>query len=286
MRRFGYSILEAKRPPTLIINHSDVSTAIDTYSIPKLNMAFKILQTTVVLALCLLASARPQTRTRLGHSWSVGAVNDWVSSGNYRIYSCSSQASEVKNLLDLTYLYVQTALLSTNTPAYKAFFRSANPAPVKTVLGAITAGTNITTGQHGPRRPTLVCVNAIDPGIAAFWDLCKNPSQPMVIQPPETSIVFICPVFFEIALSPQTTDCGTVNHAQTRMITHSYIVGTQYGFLIQALADMYIRETVPGVTALSLKARTENECLALPPDQAVRSSSSYALFLSSEWQLL
>ena len=213
-------------------------------------------------------------------------MNDWVSSGNYRIYSCSSQASEVQNLLDLTYLYVQTALLSTNTPAYKAFFRSADSAPVKTVLGAITAGTNVTTGQHGPKRPTLVCVNAIDPGITAFWDLCKNPSQPMVIQPPETPGVFLCPVFFERALSPQTTDCGIVNHAQTRMITHSYIAGTQYGFLTQALADMYIREMVPGVTALSAKARDENECLALPPDQAVRSSSSYAFFLSSEWQLL
>ena len=246
-------------------------------------MAFKILQTTVVLAFCLLASTRPQMPVRPDSAWTIGAVNDWASSGDYRIYSCSSQASEVKNLLDLTYLYVQNALLSTDHPAYKAFFRSADPATVKAVLRAITAGTSINTRQHGQQRPTIVCVNAIDPGIAAFWNLCKHPAEPMVAQPTETSLVFLCPVFFERALSPQAVDCGTVNHAQTGMITQSYIAGTQYGILVQALADIYIRETMPWVTALTGEVKNENECLALPPDQAVRSSSSYSFFLSSKW---
>ena len=246
-------------------------------------MAFEILQTLVVLALCLFASARPQIAMRPDSAWAIGAVNDWASSGNYRIYSCSSKASQVKNLLDLTYLYVQNALLSTSTPAYKAFFRSADPAPVEAVLRAITAGTSINTKWHGQKQPTLVCVNAVDPGITTFWDLCKHPANPMVVQPPETSIVFLCPGFFERTLSPEARDCGTVNHAKTKMITNNYIAGTQYGFLVQALADMYIQETMPGVTVLIKEMRTENECLALPPDQAVRSSSSYSFFLSSKW---
>ena len=245
-------------------------------------MAFNILQTTVLLALCLVANALSQSGLRVASSWTIGTVNDWVSSGNYRIYSCSSQASEVKHLLDLTYLYVSNGILSTNTPAYKAFFRSADPAVVKTVLSAITAGTNITTRQRGPWRPTLVCVNAIDRGIASFWNLCEDGSEPMLIQAPETSIVFLCPIFFGRPLSPDADDCGTVNHAGTRMITHNYIAGTQYGLLIQALAAMYVRETRPGVIMLRGGAMTENECLALPPDQALRSSSSYALFLSSD----
>ena len=246
-------------------------------------MALKILQTTVALALCILASARPQTSMRLGDSWSIGRANDWVSSGNYLIYSCSTQASEVVNLLDLAYLWIQNALLSTDTPAYKAFFRSADPATVKSLLSAFTAGTNVTTKSHGSRRPTVVCVNAVDPGINAFWDLCKHPGGPVVIQPPNTSIVFLCPVFFERDLSPQATDCGTVNHAGTRMLTHSYIAATQYGFLIQALADMYIRELMPGVTPLSIQSRNENDCLVLPPDQAIRCATSYVFFLSSKW---
>ena len=251
-------------------------------------MAFKTLQTNVVLALCLIASARPEWqrpewRMRPAGSWTIGAVDDWVSSGNYRIYSCSSKASEVKDLLDLTYLYVQNALLSINSPAYKAFFRSADPASIKAVLNAIAAGTNITTPQLGPRQPTLVCVNAIDPGLVAFWDTCKQPSKPITIQPPHTSTVFLCPTFFERAVSPQAKDCGIVNHAETRMITHTSIAGTQYGSLSQALTDMYIRETFPGLTtAISAKPRTENECLTLPPDQAVKSSSSCTFFLLSK----
>ena len=246
-------------------------------------MAFKILQTTVVLALCLLASARPQTPVQLTSAWSIGNLKDWADSGNYRIYSCSSQVPEVKNLLDLTYLYVQTALLSTKTPAYKAFFRSADPAPVEAVLRAITAGTSINTKFHGIGRPTLVCANAIDPGIAAFWNLCKQPSVPTIMQPEGTSIIFLCPIFFRQALSPQATQCGIVNHAKTRMITQSFFPGTQYGALGQTLADMYIKATMPGVTPLRGGLMTENECLALPPDQAVRSSSSYAYFLLSQW---
>ena len=239
---------------------------------------------TVVLALCLVASARPQNRLQAPGPWVIGAVNDWASSGNYQIYSCSSQASEVKNLLDSTYLYVQTAILSTDAPAYKAFFHSVDPALVKTVLRAITAGTNITTKDHGSRRPTLVCVNPNDWGIAPFWKLCEDPSEPaMVIQPPESSIIFLCPVYFERAMSPDADKCGTVNHAGTRMIVHSYIAGTQYGLLVQALSNMYVRETMPGVIMLGERARTENECLALPPDQALRSSANYAYFLSSKW---
>ena len=244
-------------------------------------MTLTILKQGLVLALCLLASAHPQMQLRPASRWAIGAVNDWTSTGNYRIYSCSSRASEVKTLLGLTYLYVQTALLSTDTPPYKAFFRSADPAPVKRVLGAITTGTNITTLRHGQKQPTLVCANAIDPGIGAFWDLCKHPSNPMVIQPPETSIVFLCPVFFGRPLSPQATDCGTVNHAETRLITQPQFLGTQYGFLVEVLAGMYIRETMPGVTGLDGDGRTENECLALPPDQAVKSSSSYSYFVLS-----
>ena len=236
-------------------------------------MAFKIIQTTVILGLCLVVHP---LRSR------IGALDDWASSGNYRIYSCSSQASKVEHLLDLAYLYVQTAILSTNTPAYKAFFRSADPATVKTVLRAITAGTNITTKQNGSKHPTLVCVNANDPGITAFWDICNEPSDILVIQPPETALVFLCPVFFNRPLSPQNGDCGTVNYAETSMITHTYIAGSQYGLLMHALADMYIRETMPWVTTMSVKVRTENECLTLPPDQALRSSSSYALFLASK----
>ena len=248
-------------------------------------MPFNILQVSVVFALCLLASGRRQwvrPDWRLpAIDYHIGAVDDWVPSGNYEIYSCSSQASKVKNLLDLTWLYIQNALLSTNTPAYKAFFRSADPSSVKTVLSAIAAGNNITDEAFGPTKPTLVCVNAVDPGLTLLWKICSQPSKPIITQ--FSSNVFLCPVFFEKDVSPIGRDCGIVNLAQTRLGTYSNLLETQYSHLTMPLADMYIRDIFPGVTqATSARPRSVNECLALPPDESVKSAWSYSYFLSSK----
>ena len=250
-------------------------------SIPVLTMAFTIIRTTVFLALILLASARPQTEWD-ADSWAVGMENDWVSSGNYRIYSCSSQAPDVKKLLDLTYLYLQNAILSTDGPAYKAYFHSANPARVQTVLRSITAGNNISTADHGSKQPTLVCLNEKDLGIAYFWNACKDKPRPIVSFPPKTSYVFLCPIFFEFPVSPDSDQCSAVNHANTRLLTDRLtgsIARRQTGLLILALADIYLRET--GVNVLKGDVMDENAGLALPPNQAVKTASSYALFACS-----
>ena len=240
------------------------------------------LKASVVLASLLSASARPQSQLQAG-SWGIGALDDWVSSGNYLIYSCASEASKVKDILDRTYLSLKTAILATDSSAYKAFFRSADPGSVTAVLNAITAGTNITTAARGSRRPTLVCVNAIDQQIHTFWKICQDSEHTVVIQPPETSIVFLCPIFFDRELFPQSTECGVVNYASTKLISHSYIAGSQDGFLTQALADMYIRETMRGRATLGRDVRDVNACLALPPDQALKNPSSYAYYVSSRW---
>lgn len=231
--------------------------------------------------LLLLARARPQDQMR-GGAFRIGAVNDWVSSGNYLIYSCGSQAPDIKRVLDLTYLTLQTAILSTDSPAYNAFFRSAAPASVTAVLNRMSEGTNISTAYYGSRRPTVVCANALDDGIRTFWNICQGAEGTVVIQPPGTSIVFLCPSFFERAPLPLRADCGVVNHAGTRLLSHAYMAGSQYGFLVQALADMYIRETAQGRTARGGDVRDENACLALPPDLALVNPSSYAFYVSSE----
>ena len=243
-------------------------------------MHSSFLRASVVLASFLSTSARPQSQLP-GGSWGIGGVDDWVSSGNYEIYSCASEASKVKNILDRTYLTLQTAILSTDSSAYKAFFRSADPGSVTAVLNAITAGTNITTKTHGSRRPTLVCVNAINQEIHMFWKLCQDSENTVIIQPPGTQIVFLCPIFFNRELFPQSTECGVVNYAGTKMISYAYIAGSQYGFLTQALADMYILE-IRGRTTMA-DVRDVNACLALPPDQALMNPSSYAYYVSSKW---
>ena len=248
-------------------------------------MAFNILQTSVVLALCLVAIARPERQRPEWRmptpSYSIDQTDDSVFSGNYEIYSCSSQAYKVKNLLDLTWLSIQNALLSTNTPAYRAFFRTADPSSVKTILGAIAAGDNLTHEQLGPRHPTIVCVNADDPGLADMWGICSMRSQPLIIE--VSAIVFLCPFFLEKPVSPTAKDCGIVNLAGTRLGTYSNLIENQYNHLIRPLADMYIQELNPGVKkAISGKPRSENECLAMPPDESVKSAWSYGYFLSSK----
>lgn len=60
------------------------------------------------------------------------------------------------------------------------------------------------------------------------------------------------------------------------------MAGSQYGFLVQALADMNIRETAQGRKARGGDVRDENACLALPPDLALVNPSSYAFYVSSE----
>lgn len=246
-------------------------------------MPSTLLKTSIFLAFLHFTSARPQTQTQAG-SFAIGAVDDWASSGNYLIYSCGSEVPDVKNILDLTYLSLQTAMLSTDSAAYKAFFRTAPPSSLSVVLSAIAAGTNITTPSHGSRRPTVVCVNAMDPQIRTFWIICQHSEHTVVIQPPGTAIVFLCPIFFDRNPLPQPTDCGVVNHARTGLIAHNYIAGTQYGFLVQALADIYIRETRYGGKAVGGDVRDENACLALPPSQALMNPSSYAFYVSSKHQ--
>lgn len=161
-----------------------------------------------------------------------------TTSGNYTIFNCGPKSQDVVNLLDQTYLYLQTALLSTSkTAPYKAFFRTASPAPVAS------------------ERPLI---------------------------PVPRQLFLLCPSFFELAPSPQQDDCAVVSHAETQFYARSYPPATQYGLLVRALADIYIRDLMPGQAMPADKDVTDtNECLALPPARAVVNPSSYAFFASN-----
>ena len=233
-----------------------------------------------LLTFFLLARARPQD-VLTGGFFAIGGVDDWVSAGNYRIYECGSQAQDVESILDLTYLTLQEAILATESSAYKAFFRSADPNSMTAVLKAIAAGTNVTTLHHGSRQPVLVCANANDQRIRVFWDICNEHQGTVVIQAPGTSIVFLCPIFFSQNLLPVAADCSVVNHAGTRLIQNTYIAGTRFGFLVQALADLYLQD-MGMEKAAGGDVRDENDCLALPPSQALTNPSSYAFYASSK----
>ena len=245
-------------------------------------MQSPLLKAFILLTFSLTAIARGNVQQQQVGQWVIGLTDDWASSGNYLIYSCGSQAPAIKSLLDLTYLYLQTALLSIDTPPYKAFFHSADPAAVQTILTTITEGTNISTPLYGSRRPNIVCANDQDRGIKHFWDLCSGTARTVLVQPPQTSIIFLCPLFFELAKTPEPDDCATVNRADTKLVRYNRIGLTQYSFLVQVLAEMYIREMMGGAVLLRDDMWDANACLALPADRAVRNPSSYAYYAGSE----
>ena len=245
-------------------------------------MPSPVLKTSIFLALSLLASARPQTSQRHSGGFSIGVLKDWASSGNYLIYSCASQAPQVKELLEDSYLYLQTAILSTDSAAYKAYFHSADPAIITSVLKYMTAGTNMTDTRLVSSRPTLVCVNNIDPGLTTAWKLCAEEDNRVLLQSPGTAYVFLCPSFFGKKRTPQSTDCGVVSRDQTELLMNTHVAHSQYGFLVHALAGIYIRKITHIGNAPEPDELQVNKCLALPPDQAIRNPSSYALYVSSK----
>lgn len=245
-------------------------------------MPSPVLKTSILLALSLLASARPQDNQRYSGGFSIGVLKDWASSGNYLIYSCSSEAPVVKELLEDAYLYLQTAILSTDSAAYKAYFHSADPATITNILKYMTAGTNITDTRLVSTRPTLVCVNAIDPGLNVASKLCAEETNRILLQSPGTAYVFLCPAFFGKERTPQSKDCGVVSRDQTQLLMNTHVAHSQYGFLVRALAEIYIHKITHIGHARLPDETNVNKCLALPPDQAIRNPSSYALYVSSK----
>ena len=239
-------------------------------------MPSPLLKPFILLALLLLAS-RSQSIT-----FELGDVDAWVPSGNYRIYSCSSRVPDVKNALDSAYLYLQSVLLGTSSPtykaSYKAFFHSANPAPILNVLQSIVVGTNVMSSQFGSQRPTIACANEADPGLREVWDQCQSEHVVTQRYSGGNFIVFLCPRFFSYFLSPQSGDCGIINHMQTGFLKLARLADTQYSLLVAALADMYIQDTMH---TKRTHVRDVNECLALPPDLAVKNPFSYSVFVSS-----
>lgn len=212
---------------------------------------------------------------------------DTTSSGNYRITSCGSRVPAVKSLLDSTYLWIKTANISMKSPAYDAFFGDLKPDYVANVFECITSGLDVSGDT-----PTLVCVNEAnahaDANIRGFWKQCQTNPRVFAITPHDSVDIMLCPRFFDLRLGPEPRDCGTVNHANTRLIpaewTNGWMLGTQYGVLIEALANIYIplATTMPPLLFDLIEV---NQCLELRPDDAKLNPGSYAYLASSKLTL-
>ena len=234
--------------------------------------------------LLAISTAAQAAHTPADGHWTGGAVNDWVPSGNYLIYSCGSQAPTVKTLLDDAWLYLQNALLSTNTPPYKAFFKSADPSFVKTILTYMTLGTNLTVSEHVSRQPTFICVNQADPSVEAMWQVCLDNPNVLTASQTDPPAIFLCPNFFRVSTAPVFDDCPHVNSAGTGFSRYLGNRGiglnsNQYKYVVQTLAKLYIKEALGFGKYTALQDTVgEGPCVRLPEYDSLRNPSSYAYF--------
>lgn len=231
-----------------------------------------------LLAFDMLAMARPQSNAPADTS---------TYSGNYRIVSCGTQVPAVKSLLDSAYQWIQTDRLSMKSPAYDAFFGNVKRDYVANLFECITSGLDVSG-----HPPTLVCVNEAyalaDANIHGFWEACQSNPAVNAISPLESTEIYLCPRFFDLHVEPQPRGCGTVNHANTRLIqtagTHGWMLSTQYGVLIEALANVYIPKATTRPPLL-YNVIDVNQCLELRPDVAMLNPSNYAYLATSKLTL-
>ncbi|MCJ1226688.1 hypothetical protein MMC12_003341 [Toensbergia leucococca] len=234
-------------------------------------MQSKHLRIHLLLTLIAVAHALPQQNP------AGPILSELSQSGNFAIYACGSQTDAIKTLLDLSYLYLQTAILSTDSAAYKAFFKDTPPSNVTAVLNRIAEGSSILTGNL-LRRPCIICVTQQYPGLANAWDRCKANPNVAILHEPNTALMYLCPVAMTIQPSPVSSMCPAINPWGTGFM--GGIPMTRYAVIVDTLAYMYIPTALPGKTVLQPPVMDVGNCLGLEAEKAVRNPHSYGLYTS------
>lgn len=184
---------------------------------------------------------------------------DTVYSGNYRIFNCGGQASEIINGLQTLWQVLLPALADANfrisSDAYRAFFKQDHDAPtVAAVISNITTGAAV-RGAHFLKNkpaatPIIMCAN--DPlknpntngllpsksslvrWLAFGYDHCDTgaAAASRIISTP---IILLCQPFFDKAFMPLPGQCmsqvsttglysetgGTFSETQVRLVSYS-----------------------------------------------------------------
>ena len=155
---------------------------------------------------------------------------DIVYSGNYRIYNCGDQASEIINVLQTLWHVLRSALADANSrissDAYNAFFKQVYNAPtVAAVISNITTGAAVRGAHFFKNKPAaspiIMCASdpVRDPNnngqlpsqsslvrwLARGYNHCKTGvSASQIIG---TSIIFLCQPYFIRPIMPLPGQC-------------------------------------------------------------------------------
>lgn len=152
------------------------------------------------------------------------------------------------------------------TPAYKAFFGNDYLAPVETLFRQIQNGTTYTNDGH-KYHPTIICSDAAH---RYGWDFCNRGHY--AAWGGNTQLVILCPPFWGRPQLPTRDQCGTAHRAHS-----DEMIQSQYSILVHELAHLYLKEP-----CLLPEVYMPEDCLALPPDLALRNPQNYALYFASK----
>lgn len=221
--------------------------------------------------------------------------NDITRSRQYTIQHCSLLTPQVQNALESLYEVLPPAIWATHygvaSAPYQAFFKSSYyEILVDQVLSSISIGLPVRLdpldSDDKILMPRLVCALKSDTVIVQeagqeydIYDICKQNPTWAVIYYPETSNIFICPVFFLLPTLPAAGNCPTVNEA-TNQFEGNFTAfwQSQMYMLLHEIAHLYIGATVENSVNETMDW---NYAFWLSPSDATCNALNYVLYVAS-----
>lgn len=224
------------------------------------------------------------------------APNDIARSRDYTIQHCSLLTPQVQNALENLYDVLPPAIRDTHygvaSAPYQAFFKSSYyEIIVDGVLSSISIGAPVRLdpldSDNKILMPSLVC--ALKPNIVIvqeagqdfdIYDICKQNPSWTVMYYPETSNIFICPIFFLVPTLPAAGNCPTVDKA-TNQFEGNFTAfwQSQIYMLLHAIARLYIGATVEESMD---EVMDWNYAISLSPSNATCNALNYVLYVASK----
>ena len=177
---------------------------------------------------------------------------------------------------------------TTSVHGFRTFFKSnSNVAIIKSVFQAIIAGANTNSGD----RPIIECLNPEDmteeDQIEVYNKFCRSARRGVVeaMDFPKTSLVVLCPRFWDHPRFPISDDCIDVNGRRGRAHFSERGLGlihTRFSSLVHELVHLY-----NPLDAAYLKGEvySAQECMALDADRSMENASNWALYAACKFNL-
>lgn len=221
---------------------------------------------------------------------------DITRSGRYTIVNCgNSDAARLVSLLDNLWTVLQPSIRDASlidpSPAFRAFYASANNAPyVRQLLTNVTTGVSLYSPEqpfHQTGSPLFIC--ATEGGqvvgkrskIDYYYHCLLNPYDSLIAVS-GTPYVVVCPYLFSSGVPdlPQADSCLETNISLNRFRTMGFDFTK---FKVWILLEGIVRYYIYATTGSSGSFATDvNKCVRLGTRQMVENPSNYVYYVASK----